>query len=244
MALHDVVILEGFAGTYGDAVKRVFGDVAGDLGDLRQQLVDIAQQGATARHNHAAIHDVGSELGRRFFENRANGIDDRGQRVGDRLNNLVGTERNRLGETGYLIAAPNVHRQLLLHRQCAADLDLYVFRRGVAYHQAVLTSNVVGDNLVDLHAAHTDSAVDDDVVEANDRNLRRSAADVDDHVAGGARYRYVRPDRGSDRLLDQESAFGACLDGSVVDGALLDTGDAGWDADHDLGAEHRHRPRN
>src|SRR5882672_7750853 len=65
----EVEVLERHAGSFGDAVERVFGDIAGDAGDLREKLVHIAQKRAATRQDHALIDDVGRELRRRLLEN-------------------------------------------------------------------------------------------------------------------------------------------------------------------------------
>ena len=45
---------------------------------------------------------------------------------------------------------------------------------------------------------------------------------------------HVGADRGGERLLDQVGLLGAGLERRVADGALLDAGHAGRDADHHL----------
>src|SRR5436190_1035900 len=50
--LEEVEVLQREAGAQGDAAQRVLGDVARDAGDLGQQLVHVAQEGATAGHDH------------------------------------------------------------------------------------------------------------------------------------------------------------------------------------------------
>ena len=56
--LEEVEVLQRETGAEGHAVERVLGDVAGHAGDLGQQLVDVAQQRAAARHDHALVDDV------------------------------------------------------------------------------------------------------------------------------------------------------------------------------------------
>src|SRR5438034_10206245 len=66
----EVEVLERHTRSLGDAVERVFGDVAGDAGDLREELVHVAKERATAREDHSLIDDVRCELRRRFLEHR------------------------------------------------------------------------------------------------------------------------------------------------------------------------------
>src|SRR5881397_3095414 len=65
----EVEVLERHTRALGDTVERVLGDVAGDPGDLRKQLVHVAQKRATAGEDHALVDDVRRELRRRFLEN-------------------------------------------------------------------------------------------------------------------------------------------------------------------------------
>ena len=74
-------------------------------------------------------------------------------------------------------------------------------------------------------------AADDDAAEADDRDLGRAAADVDDERAGRLADGQPGPDRGRHRLLDQAGPTRAGVERRVADGALLDLGHAGRDAD-------------
>ena len=74
---------------------------------------------------------------------------------------------------------------------------------------------------------------DDDAAEADDGDLGRAAADVDDHVAGRLADGQAGADGGGHRLLDQVRLAGAGAQARLLDGALLDPGHAGGDADDD-----------
>src|SRR4029077_2491500 len=65
----EVEMLERETGALGDAVQRVLGHIAGDAGDLRQELVHVAKERATAREHHALVDDVRCELRRSLLEN-------------------------------------------------------------------------------------------------------------------------------------------------------------------------------
>ena len=60
-------------------------------GFLGEQAVEVAQQGAAAGQHHAALGDVGAELGRRLLERVLDRRDDLVERVGQRLEDLVAT---------------------------------------------------------------------------------------------------------------------------------------------------------
>ena len=95
----------------------------------------------------------------------------------------------------------------------------------------------VGDDLlVHLVAGGADRVALDDAAEGDDGDLGRAAADVDDHAAGRLHDRQAGADRCRHRLFDQVGLAGAGVEGGVVDGALLDLGDAAGDADDDARA--------
>lgn len=62
-------------------------------------------------------------------------------------------------------------------------------------------------------------------------DIRRAAADVDDHPALGGGDIELRAEGSSQRRFDEVDAAGACLHGSLNDGTLLDLRDAAGDCD-------------
>ena len=76
-ALDEVEVVEGDAGAHGDAFEGVVGDVAGDADLLRDQAVEVAEEGGAAGEDDAAVDDVGGELRGGALEDRADGADDR-----------------------------------------------------------------------------------------------------------------------------------------------------------------------
>ena len=69
----------------GHRGQRVLGDVHRHAGLVAQPLVEAAQQRAAAGEHDAAVHDVAGELGRGLVEGGADGVDDRVQRLLERL---------------------------------------------------------------------------------------------------------------------------------------------------------------
>ncbi len=65
----------------------------------------------------------------------------------------------------------------------------------------------------------------------SDRDLGRPAADVDDERAGRLADRQAGADRRGHRLLDEPCPASPGVEGGVTDGALLDLGHAGRDAE-------------
>ena len=138
----------------------------------------------------------------------------------------------RARQTGQQVAA--AERDALrvpLARVGRPDRDLDVLRRPLAEEQVVLAPGEGDDVLVHLVAADPDAAADDDAAEADDRDLGRPAADVDDEAAGRLADREAGTDRGGHRLLDEAGPAGAGIERGVADGALLHLGDARRDAE-------------
>ena len=99
--------------------------------------------------------------------------------------------------------------------------------------EATLPLHELHDRLVHLVAADRDRAADDDPAERDNRHLGGAAADVDHQVGGCIGDGEVCPDGGRHRLLDQRCLAGAGGEGSFLDGATLDVGDAAGDAEND-----------
>src|SRR5579884_3310757 len=209
-----VNLLQRLAGAAHDAGERILGDLDRHLGLLREPDIQSFQQGAAAGQGDAALHDVGYQLRRRFFDAHLDFVNDLIHRVGYGLADIAAGDLDDLRQAGDEIAP--------------AQLD-----RALADGQAVLAAGVLQDGLVDLVARGADRAADDDAFERDDRHFGGAAADVDDHAAGRLGNGQAGPDRRRHGLLDQERLAGAGADGRVVHGALLDFRHTRGDADHD-----------
>ena len=158
------------------------------LGRLGDAPVEAGQQGAAAGQDDALVHDVGDELGRRLLDRVLDRVDDLLDGRLDRLADLVGADLDAARQAGQQVAA--AERDALgvpLAGVGRADRDLDVLGRPLAEEQVVLAPGERDDVLVHLVAADADAAADDDAAEADDGDLRRAAADVDDEAARTAR---------------------------------------------------------
>ena len=68
--------------------------MTGHAGDLRQQLVDVAQQRAAAAHDHALVDDVAGQLRRSLLEHATHRADDLLEGRLQRLRDLRAAERH------------------------------------------------------------------------------------------------------------------------------------------------------
>src|SRR5436190_12761922 len=237
-ALDQLEVVEGDAGAHGDAFEGVVGDVAGDADLLGDQAVEVAEEGGAAGEDDAAVDDVGGELGRGALEDGADGADDRLEGVGDALGDVGRGDGNGARQAADLVAAADLVGELLLGGEGAADGDLQLLGSAVADDDVVAPLDVVGEGVVEAVSGDADALGDDDAIHRDDGGFGAAAADVDDHVA----LRDVDGDAGADgggqRFRDDVGGTAGTggLSG-VLDGALLDAGDAGGHADHDLGPD-------
>ena len=126
-----------------------------------------------------------------------------------------------------------------VERVRVADLHLDALGRLLADGEVVLALQVRDDRLVHLVAADAHALRVDDAGERDDGDLGGAAADVDDHVAGGLGDGQPGADGRRHRLLDQVDLARAGALGALLDGALLDLGDAEGDADDDARLDQR-----
>src|SRR4051812_12581371 len=198
-----------------------------------QALVEALEEGAAAREHDAAAHDVRGELGRRAVEGLLDRVDDLLGRLLERPADLLGRQHDGLRQAGDHVATADLGLHLLLHGEGGADLELDLLGRLLADEQLVLALDVADDRLVELVAADADRLRDDDAAEGDHGDLARAAADVDDHGARGLADGQPGPDRGGHRLLDEVGLARTGREAGLLDGALLDAGDAGGHADDD-----------
>src|SRR6185295_7264372 len=209
-------------------------EVNRQTGFLLQQQIEPANQGAAARHDDAAIDDIGGELGRRDLEGAANRINDLLDRLLHGLANLAGVHAHDLRNTRHEIASLYFHFALFTDGRGRADLDLDLLRRRLADQQVVILAHELHDGLIELVTAGADRRVGHDARQRDHRDLRRAAADVDHHVARRRFDGESYADRGGHRLGDHVHFFRAGRLRRVAHRALLYFGDAAGNTDNDF----------
>ena len=229
----EVEVAEHLAGAHHDRRQRIVGDRHRKTRLLAQALVEVLEQGTASGEDDAAIDDVGRELGRRLLERDADRFDDRRHRLGQRLADLLVGDHDRLRNAFDEIAALDLHGDLLVERERRAELDLHLLGGALADEQVVLALDVLDDRFVHLVAGDPDRTRVDDAGHRDHGDVRRPAADVEDHVAGRLGDRQPRADRGHHRLLDEEDLGRLGLQRRVAHRALLDLGDLARHSDHD-----------
>ena len=172
-----------------DAGERVVGDVDRHLRRLRDATVEAGKQRPAAGQHDALVHHVGDELRRRLLDRLLDRVDDLGDRRLEGLADLVAADLDAAREAGQQVPAAEGDRSLvgLVVGIGRADGDLDLLGGPLAHEQVVLAPGERDDVAVHLVAADPHAAADDDPAEADDRDLGRAAADVDDQAARTAR---------------------------------------------------------
>ncbi len=124
-------------------------------------------------------------------------------------------------------------RQRLVQRERRSDLNLDLLGRALADQQVVFALQIIGDGLVHLVAGHAHRARIDNARKRNHGDIRRSAADIDHHVARGLGNRQSGADRRHHRLLHQIDFAGLGAISRVFNGALFYLRNLRRHADHD-----------
>src|ERR1041385_4516656 len=216
------------------ARHRIFVQVNRQAGLLLQQQIETANQRAAARHHDTAIHDVRRELGRRDLQRAPDRVDNLLNRLLHRLANFARMHAHDLRNAGHEIATLHFHLALFADRRRGADLNLDLLGGRLADEQVVVLAHELHDRLIELVTAGADRRVGHDARQRNHRDLRRAAADVDDHVPRRRFDREADADRRGHRLRHHVDLFRAGRLRRVTHRALLDFGDPRRDAHDDF----------
>ena len=196
-------------------------------------FVQTAEQGAPTREVDAGLVDVRRELGRRILQAAQDGLLDLGDRLVQGHGDFRVAHEDLLRDARHEVAAAHriILRRVVELGQGTAHFDLDLLGRALTHEDVVLAAHVFLDVLGELVTGHADVLVGHDTAEGDDRNLRGTPADVDDHVAHRLLHINADTDGRSHGLVDQEDLLGPGVFGAVLDRPLLDLRDARGDAD-------------
>src|SRR5579859_689307 len=214
------------------AGHRIFVQMNGQSGFLLQEDVETADERPAARHDDAAVHDVGGELGGRDFQRAPHRIHDLLDRLLYRFAHFTRMDAHDLRNARNQVTSLHFHFPLFAHRGRRADLDLDLLRGGLTDQQVVVLAHELDDGLIQLIAARPDRRIRHDARQRDDRDFGRPAADVDHHVPRRRLDREADPDGGRHRLRHHVDLFRTRRLRGVAHRALLHFGDPGRDA-HD-----------
>ena len=154
--------------------------------------------------------------------------------MGECSAHVVRGDRRSAQETAHPVASCDIGLELLLEgpRRAAGDLRrLRSLRPDLQTHVGV---DVAHERLVELIAPDADRFPHDDVAQRKHRDLRRAAADVDDHASLRLRHGESRADRGRHRLFDQRDVPSARGERRFLDGVSFELRDSARYAEDDL----------
>ena len=231
-----VRVLERDAGASCHCAQRVFCNVERNVDLLGEPLCHTSEQGASSGEENAVLNYVRVQLRRGLLQHVQDGRLYLGhglvKAVGDFLIGDGRLHRVRCHE----VLSPDDNR-LRLVLQVGDDGthgNLDTLRGYLSHLDVVLLLEVVLDVRREDVARRTDAVLDHDAAEGDDGDLRRTAADVDDHVALRGFDLEADTEGGRHRLIDEVDLTRAGVLGGVADGPDLDFGTAGGDAYDDL----------
>src|SRR4051812_17599548 len=181
-----VVGLDAAAGAEDDALEGRLDEVDRDLGLVGDALREALQHAAAAHEVHAPHDEVVGELGWGLTEAGDHRVDDRADRLVDRVPHLGRVEDHVLGQAAHQVAPAHLGLDLVLHRPRGPDRDLDVLRGALTHRDAVPAPDVGLDARVDVERPDPDRLQGDDAAEADERGLGGAAADVDHMLASGS----------------------------------------------------------
>ena len=174
-------LLDAPAGAADDGAQRVVGDAHGHAELVAHPLVEAAQQrsppvSAMPRSTMSPASSGGqtSRVARTSSTICSTGASMARRTSAEQMVTVLGSPVTR--------SRPRTRvAQLLAQREGRAGADLDVLGAALAEQQGVLALDVGDERLVDLVAADAHGAGGDDAAEADDGDVGRAAADVDDH---------------------------------------------------------------
>lgn len=155
--------------------------------------------------------------------------------------NLGRVDDHRLGQAGREVSTPHPLVDLLAQGKGRPGRDLDVLGRAFTEEQGVFALHVSNDRLVDLVAADPHRSRRHDPAEADDRDIRRAATDVDDHRGSRLVDGKARAEGCSHRLLDDVDPPSAGPQRRILERAPLDTRDVARHPHHDARTKDRGR---
>ena len=136
-------------------------------------------------------------------------------------------------KAGHKISSANLDVILLRRREAAADLDLDILCRTLAYQKVVFLAHVANQGIVKIISRNLDGRTDNSSPEGNHRNIRCSAADIHNHVSTRLGDINSCTDRRRNRLLNDVYLTGSRLEGCILYCLFLDLCHLAWYTDRD-----------
>src|SRR5258708_2821175 len=127
-----IQMLERDAGAFGHAEERFVGEDGLHARAPEDEFWKIAELGSAARHDDAAVDNIGRKFRRRLLKHVLDGFDHGSKFFVDSLHDLVGRDLDRAREPSNEIAALDGELELVLNWNGRAYLYFYLFGGFVA----------------------------------------------------------------------------------------------------------------
>src|SRR5689334_8476999 len=127
---------------------------------MAQHEIEIAQEGAAARHYDTLVDDVGGQFGRGVLERYFDRFDNRADGLRQAFRDLALADDDLLGHAVHQVAALNLHDPALAVFRHAGRADLLLDALGAALadQQVMIAADIGDDRLVHFVAANPDRA--------------------------------------------------------------------------------------
>ena len=215
----------------GNAGQRVFGDDYRQASFLGQQLVEVAQQGATTGQHQATLGDVGSQFRRRLLQGAFHCLNDSSQGLLQSFQHFIGVQGEGTWDTFCQVTAAYVDFTYFTAWVGSADFLLDALSRRFTDQAAVVTTHVGDDRFVEAVAANPYGFGIHHTIEGNQGDFSGTTTDIHHHRTARFFDRQAGADSGSHRLFDQEYFAGTGAKGRFTDGTTLNLGGLARNAD-------------
>src|SRR5690606_6034218 len=151
-------VLHCAARTDRNAGQRVFGNGDRQAGRIAKKFVEFPDQRAATGQHYALVYDVGGELGCGVLERDAHTLDNRANRLRQRLGDLSLVDRDFLRHAVDEVAALDVDCQADAVRRNARDAEILLDPLSGRFtdQEIVVAADVGYDRLVHLVTARAD----------------------------------------------------------------------------------------
>ena len=166
-----------------------------------------------------------------------NGLKDAVHGLDKSLDEFGGADLHRLWQAVGEVASLDLLNADIGPLDDTADAALELLGSTETDEQIVLAANKLDDGLIEAGARDLDGLAFHHAAAGDHCDLRRAAADVDDHVPVGLGDVNARAHGGGNGGLQQVDLARARLNGGVDDGALLHAGDGAWHTGQHAGFE-------
>src|SRR5690606_3062233 len=165
---------------------------------------------AATGQGNALVSNVGTQFRRSLLQTSLHRGDDLIEWIGEGFENFVGGNREAARHPFRQVATLDLQLFNFRTGESRADFLLDEFGRGFADKHAVVATDVIDDGFVELVPADSYRAFVNHAAQRDDRDFRRTTADIYNHRAAGVRYCKPRTDSCRHVFFSPISLSGTC----------------------------------